>query len=68
MFGNGAVTVDSKSHVCYHEDYHLELDSPWVYWPDLSQREMWILSDEELEGRVQRSCEPCWIVAENLIW
>ena len=65
---SGAVTSDGKSHVRYHEDYHIELDCPWVYYPDLSTPELWILRDDELVSRVPRSQERCWLSASNFIW
>lgn len=68
QLASGAVTRDGKSHVRYHEDYHIELNAPWVYYPNLAQRELWILRDDELEDQVAQSQECCWLTAEHFIW
>lgn len=65
---SGAVTRDGKSHVRYHEDYHIELNAPWAYWPDLGSRELWILRDDELVSQVPGSLDRCWFPVDNFIW
>lgn len=68
QFGSGAVTNDGTSHVRYHEDYHIQMDAPWVYYPNLLVRELWILRDDELVSEVPRSLEQCWLPVSHFVW